>query len=174
MARRPPRDLHERAGEVNANVEIQRPRHPTGLLRPRGRTLRPHAADLAALPFDEDDWLAENIHDHVEHELTLSSLTAQEAYRTPADHPALADAVLHGFGAPAGRMGNAGGGPAELLCRTLDAAVVFFGTGLPEDRWHDTSYWPEPPHWHTCGPGSENSRATNGSDVRAVFRRIRG
>jgi acetylornithine deacetylase/succinyl-diaminopimelate desuccinylase-like protein len=35
-------------------------------------------------------------------------------------------------------MGNAGGGPAELLARTLDAPVLFFGTGLPEDRWHDS------------------------------------
>jgi acetylornithine deacetylase/succinyl-diaminopimelate desuccinylase-like protein len=35
-------------------------------------------------------------------------------------------------------MGNAGGGPAELLARVLDAPVVFFGTGLPEDRWHDS------------------------------------
>jgi acetylornithine deacetylase/succinyl-diaminopimelate desuccinylase-like protein len=42
------------------------------------------------------------------------------------------------FGRPAGRMANAGGGPADLLATTLDAPVVFFGTGLPEDRWHDS------------------------------------
>ena len=35
-------------------------------------------------------------------------------------------------------MGNAGAGPAELLARTLDAPVLFFGTGLIEDRWHDS------------------------------------
>ena len=35
-------------------------------------------------------------------------------------------------------MGNAGGGPADLLVRRLDAPLVFFGTGLPEDRWHDS------------------------------------
>jgi acetylornithine deacetylase/succinyl-diaminopimelate desuccinylase-like protein len=35
-------------------------------------------------------------------------------------------------------MGNAGGGPAELLSRKLGAPVLFFGIGLPEDRWHDS------------------------------------
>jgi acetylornithine deacetylase/succinyl-diaminopimelate desuccinylase-like protein len=86
-------------------------------------------------------WFAENIDDHFDHELTLSEQTAQEPYRTPEDHPALdalAAAMHDGFGAPVGRMGNAGGGPAELLARTLDAPVVFFGTGLPEDHWHDS------------------------------------
>jgi acetylornithine deacetylase/succinyl-diaminopimelate desuccinylase-like protein len=86
-------------------------------------------------------WIAENIRDQFDHELTLSDETAQEPYRTPEDHPAvtaLAAAMQDGFGVPAGRMGNAGGGPAELLSRTLDAPVVFFGTGLPEDRWHDS------------------------------------
>lgn len=33
-------------------------------------------------------------------------------------------------------MGNAGGGPAELLSRELGSPVVFLGTGLPEDHWH--------------------------------------
>lgn len=33
-------------------------------------------------------------------------------------------------------MGNAGGGPAELLSRELAAPVIFLGTGLPEDHWH--------------------------------------
>jgi hypothetical protein len=40
--------------------------------------------------------------------------------------------------ADVGRMGNAGGGPAELLSRSLDAPVLFFGTGLAEDHWHDS------------------------------------
>lgn len=65
----------------------------------------------------------------------------REPYETPDDRPALrelAAAVEEGFGVPAGRMGNAGGGPAELLARTLGAPVLFFGTGLPEDRWHDS------------------------------------
>ena len=32
----------------------------------------------------------------------------------------------------------AGGGPAGLLSRKVGAPVVYFGTGLPEDRWHDS------------------------------------
>ncbi len=44
-----------------------------------------------------------------------------------------------GFRTPdVGRMGNAGGGPAELLARTVSGPVLFFGTGLPEDHWHDS------------------------------------
>ncbi|GGP85913.1 M20/M25/M40 family metallo-hydrolase [Saccharothrix coeruleofusca] len=86
-------------------------------------------------------WVADTISDRVDYELTVSEDSGQEPYRTPEDLPAvdaLAAAMAEGFGAPPGRMGNAGGGPAELLARTLDAPVVFFGTGLPEDRWHDS------------------------------------
>jgi acetylornithine deacetylase/succinyl-diaminopimelate desuccinylase-like protein len=86
-------------------------------------------------------WVAQTIGEHVRYELTIPEETAQEPYHTPEDHPALdalAAAMHDGFGKPAGRMGNAGGGPAELLARNLDAPLVFFGTGLPEDRWHDS------------------------------------
>jgi acetylornithine deacetylase/succinyl-diaminopimelate desuccinylase-like protein len=86
-------------------------------------------------------WVAANISDAVEYELTVSAETGQDPYRIADDHPAvriLADAMEDGFGAPAGRMGNAGGGPTELLGGTLDAPVIMFGTGLPEDRWHDS------------------------------------
>jgi hypothetical protein len=48
----------------------------------------------------------------------------------------LAAAMNDAFGRSAGRMGNAGSGPADLLV-TLHAPVLFFGTGLPEDRWHE-------------------------------------
>ncbi|QFZ21322.1 M20/M25/M40 family metallo-hydrolase [Saccharothrix syringae] len=85
-------------------------------------------------------WVARNIGDHVDYELTVAEIT-QEPYRTPDDLPALdalAAAMREGFGAPVGRMGNAGGGPAALLAEALGAPVVFFGTGLPEDRWHDS------------------------------------
>ena len=74
-------------------------------------------------------------------EVSISRKTAEAPYRTP-EHPAvdaLAEAMRIGFGVDAvGRMGNAGGGPAELLARTLDAPLVFFGTGLISDRWHDS------------------------------------
>ncbi|MFG1926488.1 M20/M25/M40 family metallo-hydrolase [Cryptosporangium sp. NPDC048952] len=86
-------------------------------------------------------WVAENLSSAVEYELTVSEETGQEPYRIADDHPAvlaLADAMEDGFGKRPGRMGNAGGGPTELLGRTLDAPVVLFGTGLPEDRWHDS------------------------------------
>ena len=86
-------------------------------------------------------WVADNLSRDVDHQLTVSDRTGQEPYQTPEDHPAvqaLAAAMEEGFGSPAGRMGNAGGGPAELLGRVLDAPVIFFGTGLPEDRWHDS------------------------------------
>ncbi|GAB7046334.1 dipeptidase [Catenuloplanes indicus JCM 9534] len=86
-------------------------------------------------------WVRDTIDEGVEYELTIAEELAQEPYRTPEDHPAvamLADAMRDGFGTPeVGRMGNAGGGPAELLSRSTGAPVLFFGTGLPEDRWHD-------------------------------------
>ena len=86
-------------------------------------------------------WVGETISDRYAHELTLDSETAQEFYRTP-DCPlldALAAAMAKGFGVPeAGRMGNAGGGPADLISSALNVPVVFFGTGLMEDNWHDS------------------------------------
>jgi acetylornithine deacetylase/succinyl-diaminopimelate desuccinylase-like protein len=86
-------------------------------------------------------WVSAQIGDTVQYSLSISEETMQEPYETPEGHPALealSAAMEDGFGKPAGRMGNAGTGPAELLARTLDAPVVFFGTGLPEDRWHDS------------------------------------
>lgn len=74
-------------------------------------------------------------------ELSIQRKSAEAPYRTP-DHPAvgaLAEAMRVGFGVDTvGRMGNAGGGPGELLARTLDAPLVFFGTGLVSDRWHSS------------------------------------
>ena len=86
-------------------------------------------------------WVAENINDRYGYELSLETETAQEFYRTPdcAFVDALAAAMAKGFGArDVGRMGNAGGGPADLLSSALDVPVVFFGTGLMEDNWHDS------------------------------------
>lgn len=64
---------------------------------------------------------------------------AQEPYSSPDDAvlDALERALALGYGLPVrGRMGNAGGGPAEWLSGRLGAPVYFLGTGLPEDHWH--------------------------------------
>ncbi|WP_459790867.1 M20/M25/M40 family metallo-hydrolase [Arthrobacter sp. AD-310] len=86
-------------------------------------------------------WVEANIGGAFRYSLTPDIETAQEPYRTP-DHPvvaALERAMARGFRADSvGRMGNAGGGPAELLARSLDVPVLFFGTGLVEDHWHDS------------------------------------
>jgi len=85
-------------------------------------------------------WVASRLDDRVDYDLTISEQISQEPYRTPGDLPALtvlAAAMEEGFGRRPGRMGNAGGGPTELLARKLGAPVLFFGVGLPEDRWHD-------------------------------------
>jgi acetylornithine deacetylase/succinyl-diaminopimelate desuccinylase-like protein len=79
--------------------------------------------------------------DGVTYELTIPEETGQDPYVTPSG-PAL-DALVRamelGHGTEtAGRMGNAGGGPAELLGRVFDAPVLFIGTGLPEDHWHSS------------------------------------
>jgi acetylornithine deacetylase/succinyl-diaminopimelate desuccinylase-like protein len=87
-------------------------------------------------------WVADTVGDRFDHRLTVAPETAQDPYRTPDDLPAvaaLADAMREGFGRPAGRMGNAGGGPARWLSESVGAPVVFFGTGLPEDHWHDSN-----------------------------------
>jgi acetylornithine deacetylase/succinyl-diaminopimelate desuccinylase-like protein len=84
-------------------------------------------------------WVDEHISCGYGHRLTIAEDTAQEPYQSPPDHPALnalTEAMRLGFDAPVGRMGNAGAGPAELLARTIDAPVLFFGTGLPDDHWH--------------------------------------
>lgn len=87
------------------------------------------------------EWVAATIGDAYGFSLVPDLETAQEPYLTP-DHPAvtvLEKAMTRGFNAKrAGRMGNAGGGPAELLGRSLAAPVLFFGTGLVEDHWHDS------------------------------------
>jgi acetylornithine deacetylase/succinyl-diaminopimelate desuccinylase-like protein len=86
-------------------------------------------------------WVGETISDRYDYELSLDSETAQEFYRTP-DCPlldALAISMAKGFGVrEVGRMGNAGGGPADLISSALNVPVVFFGTGLMEDNWHDS------------------------------------
>ncbi|MFE5491400.1 M20/M25/M40 family metallo-hydrolase [Streptomyces virginiae] len=72
------------------------------------------------------------------YDLEVSS-TISDPYRTPPAHPALAAlhrAVGYAYGAPARPIGNGGATPAAQLARACHAPVLFFGTGLPGDRWH--------------------------------------
>ncbi|MGX1159782.1 acetylornithine deacetylase/succinyl-diaminopimelate desuccinylase-like protein [Arthrobacter sp. SLBN-100] len=103
------------------------------------RTVMGQRAEKVAEQFRQ--WVQDTVGESYGHTLSVDLETAQEPYRTP-DHPAvsaLERAMANGFrSATVGRMGNAGGGPAELLSRSLDAPVLFFGTGLVEDHWHDS------------------------------------
>ena len=85
--------------------------------------------------------MRDHIPDRVGHRLTIADTISQPPYATPAGHPAvesLAEAMSQAWGRPVGRMGNAGSGPAALLAERTGAPVLFFGTGLPEDRWHSS------------------------------------
>ncbi|MFH8798052.1 M20/M25/M40 family metallo-hydrolase [Streptomyces sp. NPDC017936] len=85
-------------------------------------------------------WVAETIRDGFEYELSTSN-TNQDPYATPADHPALSAleaAMSRTLRRPALRIRNGGGAPAALLAETVDAPVLLYGTGLPEDHWHDS------------------------------------
>lgn len=73
------------------------------------------------------------------YELTVDERIGQEPYVSPQGEilDALERALALGYGRPVrGRMGNAGGGPADLLTKQFGAPVYFLGTGLPEDHWH--------------------------------------
>ncbi|GIG29397.1 M20/M25/M40 family metallo-hydrolase [Cellulomonas marina] len=86
-------------------------------------------------------FVADTLGPSVPHALQIALETAQEAYRTPDDVPAVAalrQAIAEGFGREVGQMRNGGGAPADLLASSLGAPVVFFGTGLVEDHWHDS------------------------------------
>ncbi|WP_231880272.1 peptidase dimerization domain-containing protein [Microbacterium sp. H83] len=85
------------------------------------------------------EFVAEVVPAHVEYTLETDEVIAQEAYISPAGtaRDALERALERGYGLPlAGRMGNAGGGPADFLAKTLGAPVILIGTGLPDDHWH--------------------------------------
>jgi acetylornithine deacetylase/succinyl-diaminopimelate desuccinylase-like protein len=86
-------------------------------------------------------WVAERISDRVAYELTIAVESGQEPYVTPPRTPALAalrEAMAEGFGCEVGQMRNAGGSPASLLHDVTGLPIIFFGTGLPEDNWHDS------------------------------------
>jgi acetylornithine deacetylase/succinyl-diaminopimelate desuccinylase-like protein len=86
-------------------------------------------------------FVADRMPDGVDYTLQVDEETGQEPYETP-EGPALAALERASARAHrrevAGRMGNAGGGPAELIARELRAPVVFVGTGLPDDHWHSS------------------------------------
>jgi len=86
-------------------------------------------------------FVADAMPDGVTYELAIPEETGQDPYVTPEgpELEALVRAMELGHGTEtAGRMGNAGGGPADLLGRVFDAPVLFVGTGLPEDHWHSS------------------------------------
>lgn len=126
-----------RAGDVDDQPRAVIPRSATATISVR--LVDEQRPERVAEQLDE--WLAERMpREQWSLETTLD--TAGPPYRTPHDHPAvlaLADAMAEAWGVPVsevGRMGNGGGGPADLLARVIDAPVVFFGTGLVEDHWH--------------------------------------
>jgi acetylornithine deacetylase/succinyl-diaminopimelate desuccinylase-like protein len=86
-------------------------------------------------------WVRDTVSGEFDSKLTVAEETAQEPYSTPEgpELEALIRAVQAGWRADTvWRMGNAGGGPADLLATALAAPVLFLGTGLVEDHWHDS------------------------------------
>lgn len=84
-------------------------------------------------------YVAEAMPEDAEYTFEVHEDLAQEPYVSPPGPvlDALERALTLGHGtAVQGRMGNAGGGPADLLAHELDVPVYFLGTGLPEDHWH--------------------------------------
>ena len=87
------------------------------------------------------DWVKLQISGRFDYQLTISQETAHEAYRTPEipELDTLSQAMAKGFGVnEVGWMGNAGSGPADHLATSLGVPVLFFGTGLVENNWHDS------------------------------------
>jgi acetylornithine deacetylase/succinyl-diaminopimelate desuccinylase-like protein len=85
------------------------------------------------------EWVAARLPDGFEHELRIPEEISAPPYATPLDHPAvplLRNAMADAWNRPIPHMRNAGSGPVALLAEKADAPVLFFGTGLPEDRWH--------------------------------------
>lgn len=84
------------------------------------------------------EWVSARIGPGFTYELDLPG-TRSDPYTTPAGHPAfraLEQAVGAGRDRPVARMRNGGAAPAAQLARALGAPVLFYGTGLLEDRWH--------------------------------------
>lgn len=126
-----------RAGDIDGQPRAVIPRSATATMSVR--LVDAQRPEKVAEQLDE--WLAERMpRDQWSLEVTLD--TAGPPYRTPHDHPAvaaLAEAMAEAWSVPVdavGRMGNGGGGPADLLARVIGAPIVFFGTGLVEDHWH--------------------------------------
>ena len=120
---------------------------PTGIERsviPREATA---SLSIRTVPDQRNHDVADRLREYVAaampvgaaYELTVDERIAQEPYtsRRNAMLDALELALARGYGTEVrGRMGNAGGGPADLLSQELKASVTFLGTGLPEDHWH--------------------------------------
>ena len=95
--------------------------------------------DPAAVTALLREWVAARVPTGFAHSLRVVEEISQPPYATPLDHPAvpvLAGAMTDAWERAIPRMRNAGSGPAVLLAEKVGAPVLFFGTGLPEDRWH--------------------------------------
>jgi acetylornithine deacetylase/succinyl-diaminopimelate desuccinylase-like protein len=85
-------------------------------------------------------WVEGEIGDGYAYELTVPPVN-QDPYVTPPGTPALRvleDAMSRTRGRPPRRIRNGGGAPAALPADALHTSVFFYGTGLPEDHWHDS------------------------------------
>lgn len=120
---------------------------PAGLPRAVIPSLAQATLNIRTVPDQRVDAVAEQLRafvarvvpDTVSYSLEVDVDTGQDPYVTPrgAAFGALDRAVAAGFGRRGvARVGNAGGGPADLLVRMFGAPILFLGTGLPEDHWH--------------------------------------
>ncbi|HEX3623176.1 MAG TPA: dipeptidase [Acidimicrobiales bacterium] len=121
------------AGYAGAGVKTIVPAH--GRFTATFRLVPDQQPDAVGAAFE--GWVRSQVPDGVDVEITRMGGVAPAL--TPVDHPAMA-ALCHSVERVWGkaplftRIG--GSGPEEALGRVLDAAVLYLGVALPEDRFH--------------------------------------